>query len=115
MRDGEWSAHGEWVAEFCAEQPEELEPLFRVLPEGNAETVARIHNEMLAKIEPEPRYVIRVCRWCLSTNLNGARHEVSVSDGTEDGADVACLWMCGHEVRDREAQCGACHPVEAAF
>jgi hypothetical protein len=54
IRDGQWFAHGDWVAEYCAEQPEEPEPLFRVQPEANAAnaaTVAGIHNALLAEVE----------------------------------------------------------------
>jgi hypothetical protein len=48
--DGRWSASGTWVVEHCAEKPEEPEPLFRVDTEANAETVARIHNELLDEV-----------------------------------------------------------------
>lgn len=62
----------------------------------------------------DPDCVIEVCRYCYSTNLRGANHGVSVSDGTEDGSAIACLWFCNHQVQDREERCLACHPYTDA-
>jgi hypothetical protein len=54
---------------------------------------------------------IEVCKYCLSLDLDGIQHGRWVSDGTEDGADVVCLWPCNHAVFDRrEPRCLCCQP-----
>lgn len=72
IKDGHWLAHGEWVAEYCVEQPEEPEPLFRVLPEANAPTVARIHNDMLAEVERLTAIVAEVRALVAQRDARGA-------------------------------------------
>lgn len=46
-----------------------------------------------------PAETIVVCRWCYSTNLDGAEHS--------EGAGT-CFWPCGHPVCAGDAGCDAC-------
>jgi hypothetical protein len=64
-RDGEWVAERCWIAEVCAEQPEELEPLFSVNTEQNAATLARIHNENLAELK-RLRSAVDIYEWAVN-------------------------------------------------
>jgi hypothetical protein len=86
--DGRWSAVGEWVVEHCAEQPEEPAPLFRVQPEANAATVARIHNDLLDEVARLTAENVRLRS--ATTALLAQRH---VTPEWADGIEYACLKM----------------------